>query len=635
MPDLLRVDNRLLKTPAVCLFVGFCAFYFAFQNFGYMDSSDGDARFALLQAIADHSSFQVQTSPGRKPAPTRFSSGSVLAALPFYCVAKWACASQSPLRARLTLRRATLFSTAAYTALWVCLVYLLVLEFSPSARTAYWIAILTGIGSLIFPYSKSFQCENFAGLTITATLLGAIRFGRTLRWQYASATGLMLGAAFTVKPELAFIVPLLLAYFAWVTRGIGARAWPLALAAAIGAIPGIAWILFYNFVRYGHFLNTGYEHFPFNHPLLSGIFVQVLSPGKGILWFVPLLWVSLYYTPTFLCRQKHNAALVLATGLMMLSVYACYYMPDGDTALGARYMVSYMPLFLLPLVVWFDQRKTSWSGRVTFIAISTVSILLQMMNALVSFYDYFFDKVLLSPIKVREGVRFLTHYFPDASPLRGNYHNLCAGLLDCRFVSCMPSEHRLTILPAFWFALSIALCLFAIGWLFVARGASMGARLNVFWLPLLTLICGVVHFPDYGNSGLRLVYASGGETLAETTAIDVDIPEEVHDKRLMSALNHLTASLTWSGSIRVKRPGNYLFAVDSESTAVLKIDNRQIIARTTDSKGDTTASAELSPGWHQLSFTHGHYAYLGRVKLRWQPPGEPLQPLGSEELRHP
>ena len=161
------------------------------------------------------------------------------------------------------------------------------------------------------------------------------------------------------------VVPIGLGYYllsqrhAGLWRNVRALLWPL-----LGALPGLLVLLAHNYVKTGHPLHTGYQSGQlglFDGSLLAGLFGLLLSPGKGLLWFSPTLWLSVLGLGLALRTQRSLTWLVLLTAGVVTAISAKYPVWHGGYCFGPRYLVPLIPMLswlaVPQLVEWWQHQR--------------------------------------------------------------------------------------------------------------------------------------------------------------------------------------------------------------------------------------------------------------------------------------
>lgn len=121
------------------------------------------------------------------------------------------------------------------------------------------------------------------------------------------------------------------------------------LLAGLGLLPFILIDVWYNWVRYGALFMSGHHERVFGYPIWQGIPGLLVSPGKGLLWYCPVVLLAVIAGPRFSRRYPALTVSFVAmiAGFVLLYSYVVYW--HGDPAWGPRYLYPTLPFFTLPL----------------------------------------------------------------------------------------------------------------------------------------------------------------------------------------------------------------------------------------------------------------------------------------------
>ena len=264
------------------------------------------------------------------------------------------------------------------SALSAMIFFLLARVLTGRETGAWYATIAFAFASLAFPYSGTFCNEPLATLFMLLSLLLMTRHERGLeaagRQQYVGlfGAGLLLGLAVSTHVTAVLFVPFFFIYAlapAWQTR----RAWSSALtrqATSFAAGLGVIALLLaeYNYMRFGHILETGRTlsndynacYWPWH-----GLNYLLISSGKGLLWYCPVVLLGLLVWRSFYQRYKFLSVMLAAVIVFRLFFLACIFWRCGF-CLGPRYLVPIIPLLLLPIATWVEQQvETRQFSRLT------------------------------------------------------------------------------------------------------------------------------------------------------------------------------------------------------------------------------------------------------------------------------
>jgi hypothetical protein len=297
-----------------------------------------------------------------------------------------------------------------------------------SARAGAVLALLFGLATLAWPYSRFFFSEPLFTLFL---LLAAFALFR----QRPLLAGLAYGGALATRVDGALLLPALLAY-AWLrstrppdtARASCLLSWPAIrplVTMIIGALPGGALVLAHNWGRFGTLADQGYPGQGFTPNLLEGIYGLLLSPGKSVFLYVPLLLALPLAALPFARRFPAEAVLLGGLTLATLLKSASWWMWWGGGGGGPRFLVPLMPFLVLASGVLLERH--SWRALVGLLLVP-LSVVLNLLGILVDFNDYLAE--ITRGIQAREAIYL---YEPAHSPILAHLARL--NLADVPIVS--------------------------------------------------------------------------------------------------------------------------------------------------------------------------------------------------------
>ena len=238
-----------------------------------------------------------------------------------------------------------------------------------SPHKVFFLVLLWGVGSPAWAYTKTLFSEPLVTLATVGTLerLVALERARDERALERALLGiggwLALGVLARVAHGVAVLPFGLAAGLIWLRRvgfrGGWAKAVRPGLCLALPlALSGLA-VLWYNWARFGHPLTTGYlESEAFTAIWWRGILGQLVSPGRGLVWYAP--WIVLVFWGVRRAWRSHPAttSVAVATFIAYVLLYGKWYMWHGGFAWGPRFLIP-----VLPLVAWLVAPATGKGER--------------------------------------------------------------------------------------------------------------------------------------------------------------------------------------------------------------------------------------------------------------------------------
>ncbi len=347
---------------------------------------------------------------------SRKGIGTTLAALPLYWLA---------LRAEaLGNVQAAMLTNGLVTALTGALVLALARRLGYSRSASLLVALSFGLGTMAWPYARTLFSEPLAGLGLMACAYFLVRFrdaagpaaaaehgtpgpnppsgapGRPWPGVPGAASLLLagsgLGLALLARLNNAIVAPLfglLLAVYLWRRYG---RDWPAWLAPiaffALPVVVALAITAWYNWLRFGSLLTTGYlPEESFTSPFFEGFYGLLFSPGKGLFWYNPLLLASVAAWPAFYRRWRPEALLCAAVVLANVAFYAPWYLWWAGHGWGPRFLVAALPFAALPLAPAFEAAARRRAVAAGLILLAVLSVAAQVAGVAVSYNLYLED----------------------------------------------------------------------------------------------------------------------------------------------------------------------------------------------------------------------------------------------------
>jgi hypothetical protein len=395
--------NALIGTWLGLFFV---LFYIASAR-GTLSFGDDDSMLQVTQSIATDASVAVPPGPGARRGIdgryySKFGLGQSILGLPFYVIGSFIATRYSDPVLRSANRDASpityfacllgIFSGAGV----VVLLFLICIRLGFDELASTICAIGLGLCTFSWFYARTFMTEPTSTLCLVLTfyglLLSSAKSTRSL-WLFVSGLGLAL--AILVRLQNVIVLPVFGAYLIYGLRISRQCDWRATLVAiAIWSAPilaSLSLVAIYDYLRFGTPTDTGFElglsPIIFQNPWYVGVYGLLLSPGKGIFWYAPILLPALYGWK-FLWKKcpEITAMLGLLIGSYLL-FYAHVHWWFGGGCWGPRFMVEILPFLMIGFAALIDHGL----GTIGWIVIGTaaaLSFFVQITSVLVSYMPY-------------------------------------------------------------------------------------------------------------------------------------------------------------------------------------------------------------------------------------------------------
>jgi len=339
---------------------------FALTGGGRIVGSDEVTMFQLAHAMLEGRIDVPQGATLQGPDGRFYSkntAGQAVLSLPLVAVGGIAAraAGFREEKAVLAARFGASFFNACMTAALLGAFYVLARRLGVGSRAGLAATAMLGFTTPLWVYAKSFMAEPAEALglllAVGAAALASQGREQTLpgerRWLWVAA----LGAFLAISAKASMLPLALLALTALGTRRLSRYAIP-----AVGVALAIAGHLVYNAARFGTPLESGYgaqaSVSAFSTPLWVGLYGLLLSSGKGLVWFAPVVWLAPWGWAAMRRARAHSdeprhvaadaaARAGLAVVVLALVQFGTFQHWGGDGSWGPRYLVVVLPLVAL------------------------------------------------------------------------------------------------------------------------------------------------------------------------------------------------------------------------------------------------------------------------------------------------
>jgi hypothetical protein len=273
----------------------------------------------------------------------------------------------------LALTFITFFAISIPSALLGTILFLFAARFTHRDSYAFVLALVYGLGTVAFPYSRAFFQHQIAafGAFVGFVLLWRV-IHEDLKFGWLWVVGLLFGlAAISEYP----VVPFLGLIFLWAAhrRSIRLQLYRIML----GALPLLLVLVAYDLAAFDTPLPVGYRYHVVHReahrqglmgvtvPSWEALYGLTISPFRGLFFISPMLIVAIpgLYS---MWRQKVRGMAVLLTCIIagFFLYNASYLFWWGGYAVGPRYLVPMLPFMILPMSLTLNQWLDRLTGRI-------------------------------------------------------------------------------------------------------------------------------------------------------------------------------------------------------------------------------------------------------------------------------
>lgn len=276
------------------------------------------------------------------------------------------------------------------------LVMFLIFNLFTNKRKSLFYSLLFAFGTMVFPYA-SIGMDPTAVLFVVLSVYFLFRFGKYKNNRDLTLSGLFYFLLLFSKAYYFITLP---AYLGYLALTFNPTIFPLEKTAIKNLIKSC--LLFfsplilvlplylisnkYNFgVYFGGQYKLSNELLGGENPIF-GIYGLLLSFGKSLFIYNPVLILSLILIPTFYRKYKKEGVFTILFSILMILFVASIHWWSDETW-GPRYLLSFSAIGLLPIIM-LPEILTSKVKRTFCILLITFSFTFQLLGSLTR-YDVF------------------------------------------------------------------------------------------------------------------------------------------------------------------------------------------------------------------------------------------------------
>jgi Dolichyl-phosphate-mannose-protein mannosyltransferase len=432
------------RRPAVTAFLLgtlFVALYLATASADLRHNGDTLLRYQTTQSLVEQHhiwiahpvSEDIRVVPGRGGHLYAFyAPGQAVLMAPLYVLGK-AVAHHLNLSYDLTTRYATRSLDLLLGAGIVIILFFTALSLGYSLVVSALLSLIFGLATPAWPDAQSGLEQTQVDFFL---LLAAFAAWQSLRWDRRRALWLVLagtsaGLTVLTRYDALLFVPLV-GLFPILVRYVRVG-WRAAmtdgLVYVLSTVPWGLALLAWNWLRFGSLLHTGLQERTFGEPPLIGLAGLLISPGKGLIWYMPLVLVLPFVARSYYRRAGPFALFSVALVGAPLLLYANILYWHGDPAWGPRYLYAALPYLVLPLgEALTSWRRLSLPSQAAFSALVGIGLLLSVSAVSVTQWRFWYRLQALEQRTVNAsawtgepfhwgGQRYHYYWVPRESPI--------------------------------------------------------------------------------------------------------------------------------------------------------------------------------------------------------------------------
>jgi hypothetical protein len=299
------------------------------------------------------------------------------------------------------------FTSGIAAAALVGVLYFALARLGLSSRSRILWSLVLGFGSYVWPLAVSTFDQAQHALFLAIAFFGAWGARNHDSVPGAAVAGLAAGILINYQESYCLLIPALALPMFLVDGGKGlvgsgesrpVRRWILLSAFAGSSAAGLALWFNFNQMRFGepfvaNRFRVGEVHPElFGNPL-AGISSLLLSPGKALLFYSPVLLLGLLGWREFQKRHPGPGWALLTVTVVHLWFVGSLSFFGSDWSWGPRYLGVLLPLWIPPAAAWWDLARKAATRRFAA-ALIIASVAVQLLGVSVDHQRYFFERSL-------------------------------------------------------------------------------------------------------------------------------------------------------------------------------------------------------------------------------------------------
>ncbi len=363
----LRGEHRADRRSTIVVVLLLLGVYFTTMG-GHTISVDGEMYLAGTRSLVRHTTVIYRPAeidgvvaavvPNTNGDPTTIAPiGTLVLLVPTYLAGKAVSQAFPAAFEEEALRLIFLTANPIMTAITGGLLFMLCRRLGARRRHAFMLAMIFGLATWAWVHGESDFSEPGTAMMLTATMLASTRWWRLPTERNAAVVGFLAGCVgLTRTTTFSFVPVFLIAGLLVLPRALRIRH---TIAFGIGAtLPVIAFCA-NGWIRFGGPFELGYEGVKFNTPFYEGLFGLFLSPGKGIIFYAPIVLVVMFATRSSYIANRQFVLIVGAITLLHVYIFSRFDAWSGEVAYGPRYMIPLLPL-VIALLAPIISRERQW-----------------------------------------------------------------------------------------------------------------------------------------------------------------------------------------------------------------------------------------------------------------------------------
>lgn len=250
------------------------------------------------------------------------------------------------------------FQASVYSAITATTFFgILQTKFSLGKITSFLATLCLAITTYFWTYSRNLFDGVLCTTLLTLSFFLIIQYRQKNKWFYLVGCFICLGFGLITRLSMLFAILVSLGYLVSIYRSSLAIRVREVFLALITLLPFVVWQCWYNHLRTGIFYKSPVQTAAYagnnglDGNILVGLFGLLLSPGKSLFIYAPLLILSIFLFKRFYKEHRQEAIYIAALTILWFLLHAKLRSWYGAWGWGPRHFITILPLLFLPFAV--------------------------------------------------------------------------------------------------------------------------------------------------------------------------------------------------------------------------------------------------------------------------------------------
>jgi|GEM_PF-3329738 len=256
------------------------------------------------------------------------------------------------------------FTITPIAVVLICLIYLkLLMTFKLDLKISLLSTFLLFFGTLLLPYSKLMFTEPVNALFFILIIFFIEKYLNEYKTNQLILIFIFAGCLtlnnLIFAAQFLFVLGFL-GYLCYKQNRLGEIWKQIGIAGLIFIIVSAIWFS-YNFLRYGSWVDAGYQGEWFLHSVFYGLYGFLFSIGRGLIFYSPLTVLSLltflFVYPKLNDLFKKLLFFSVFSFVFYLLLYSKWHSFEGGWCWGPRFLIPFIPILHLAIPVLLQKFK--------------------------------------------------------------------------------------------------------------------------------------------------------------------------------------------------------------------------------------------------------------------------------------